>query len=274
MKKTLFALAFAALATTPALTADEKAAPAASPAPTPAAAPAPLSKEQRENALEHFGWFVSQGIQPFNLEAFGFAPADLDILLKGIRAGAEGKDYSKTFQNTANDLTRLLRECEETARPKIEAKQKARLTEWIQKNQDYLRQVDKEPGVHQTASRLRYKITAPGTGPKPQPTSTVKAKYTGKLVDGTIFDSTDNRGNTPAEFTLDKVISGWREGLQLIGKGGKITLYIPSELGYREKGSEGSVPPHATLIFDVELVEIANAPVPLPATAPTAPAPK
>ncbi|MDR2512959.1 MAG: FKBP-type peptidyl-prolyl cis-trans isomerase [Puniceicoccales bacterium] len=293
MKKTLFALALAALATTPALKADEnaKTAPAAKPAAAttstqpatagkivdvaPAAPLPPLTKAQRGRALEHFGWFISQGIQSYNLENFGFSAADLDALLKGLRAGAEGKDYAKTFQSVAEDLTRLLREAEEAARPKVEAKQKARLTEWIQTNQDFLRQVDKEPGVHQTASRLRYKITAPGTGPKPRATSMVKAKYTGKLVDGTVFDSTARANNEPATFTLDKVIPGWTEGLQLIGKGGKITLYIPSELGYREQGGGSSIPPHSTLIFDVELVEIvADAPVPVPAATPATPATK
>jgi hypothetical protein len=105
------------------------------------------------------------------------------------------------------------------------------------------------------ASRPVYGVTKEGTGKQPAATSIVKVHYTGKLVDGTVFDSSVERGE-PIEFPLNQVIPGWTEGLQLMKEGGKATLYIPSKLGYGEQGVPGTIPPHSTLIFDVELIEV------------------
>ena len=98
-------------------------------------------------------------------------------------------------------------------------------------------------------------MTKEGTGKQPAASSIVKVHYTGKLVDGTVFDSSVERGE-PIEFPLNQVIPGWTEGLQLMKEGGKATLYIPSQLGYGEQGVPGTIPPHSTLIFDVELIEV------------------
>ena len=89
---------------------------------------------------------------------------------------------------------------------------------------------------------------------KPGPQDTVLVRYKGTLIDGTVFDEVDAESE-PIRLTLDRVISGWTEGLQLIGEGGKAQLYIPSELGYGANGS-GSIEPNSTLIFDVELVQV------------------
>lgn len=110
-------------------------------------------------------------------------------------------------------------------------------------------------GVKTTASGLQYKILTPGTGKNPTATSSVTVHYTGKLVDGAIFDSSVQRG-TPATFPLNQVIKGWTEGLQLIKEGGKAILYIPYDLGYGERGAGGQIPPFATLIFEVELIKV------------------
>ena len=110
----------------------------------------------------------------------------------------------------------------------------------------------KEENVKQTASGLQYIIERPGSDEKPSATDRVEVHYSGKLVD---IDSSYKR-NEPIVFGLNQVIPGWTEGLQLIGKGGKVKLFIPSKLGYGERGAGGVIPPNATLVFDVELLDI------------------
>ena len=108
-----------------------------------------------------------------------------------------------------------------------------------------------------TASGLQYVVIEEGTGPAPQPGDVVKVHYTGTLEDGTKFDSSRDRGE-PIQFPLGvgSVIPGWDEGIGLMKKGGKAKLIIPPDLGYGEKGAGGVIPPNATLIFEVELVDI------------------
>lgn len=110
-------------------------------------------------------------------------------------------------------------------------------------------------GVKTTESGLQYEVLVQGKGPKPTAESTVKVHYEGTLIDGTVFDSSYQRGE-PIEFPLNGVIKGWTEGLQLMPVGSKYKLYIPYELGYGERGSGASIPPYAALIFTVELLDI------------------
>ena len=119
----------------------------------------------------------------------------------------------------------------------------------------FLEENAKREGVQVTESGLQYEVLVPGKGAKPSATSTVKVHYEGTLIDGTVFDSSYQRGE-PIEFPLNGVIKGWTEGLQLMPVGAKYKLYIPYELGYGERGAGASIPPFATLIFTVELLEI------------------
>lgn len=109
-------------------------------------------------------------------------------------------------------------------------------------------------GVQVTESGLQYEVLTMGKGPKPEATDRVKVHYHGTLIDGTVFDSSVERGE-PASFGLNQVISGWTEGLQLMPVGSKFRFYIPQELGYGSRAT-GKIPPYSTLIFDVELLEI------------------
>ncbi|MBR3012222.1 MAG: FKBP-type peptidyl-prolyl cis-trans isomerase [Bacteroidales bacterium] len=124
----------------------------------------------------------------------------------------------------------------------------------LAKENSFLAANAKKDGVQTTDSGLQYKIIEAGNSVKPGPQDTVLVRYKGTLIDGTVFDEVDAESE-PIRLTLDRVISGWTEGLQLIGEGGKAQLYIPSELGYGANGS-GSIEPNSTLIFDVELVQV------------------
>lgn len=110
-------------------------------------------------------------------------------------------------------------------------------------------------GVKTAPSGLQYKVTKEGKGSFPKDSDTVTVHYEGKLINGEIFDSSFQRGQT-ATFGLNQVIKGWTEGLQYINEGGEIELYIPYNLAYGERGAGGSIPPFATLIFKVQLVNI------------------
>jgi len=110
-------------------------------------------------------------------------------------------------------------------------------------------------GAKTTASGLRYTVQQEGTGKSPKATDTVKVHYTGKFLDGKVFDSSVQRGQ-PIEFPLNQVIPGWTEGLQLMKEGGKSTFYIPYQLGYGEQGYPGAIPPKSDLIFEVELIKV------------------
>lgn len=119
----------------------------------------------------------------------------------------------------------------------------------------FLAENAKKDGIQITASGLQYEIITDGTGEKPTAESTVSTHYHGTLIDGTVFDSSVERGQ-PAEFPVNRVIAGWTEALQLMPVGSKWRLFVPYELAYGEQGSGGTIGPCSTLIFEVELLEI------------------
>lgn len=119
----------------------------------------------------------------------------------------------------------------------------------------FLAENAKKEGVTVTKSGLQYEVLTEGTGKKPKASDTVRCHYEGRLLDGTIFDSSYKR-NAPADFGLQQVIAGWTEGVQLMSEGSKFRFYIPYMLAYGEGGAGASIPPFATLIFDVELIKV------------------
>ena len=120
---------------------------------------------------------------------------------------------------------------------------------------EFMEQNAQNDSVVQTKSGMQYIVVKEGNGAKPGPEDTVTVHYTGKLIDGTVFDSSVERGE-PATFPLNKVIPGWTEGLQLMSEGSEYRLFIPSELAYGSKGAGDQILPNSTLIFDVQLIKV------------------
>lgn len=133
--------------------------------------------------------------------------------------------------------------------------QKAQFAEIESAGRAFLEENKQADGVTVTESGLQYQILHEGSGQKPHKTDKVRVHYTGSLIDGTIFDSSVQRGQ-PAEFPLNGVIAGWTEALALMPVGSKWRLVIPHQLAYGERGAGHSIPPFSTLVFEVELLEI------------------
>jgi FKBP-type peptidyl-prolyl cis-trans isomerase FklB len=141
----------------------------------------------------------------------------------------------------------------------LDAKQKAESAKMAEVNaqagKQFLEENAKRAEVTTTTTGLQYEVLTQGTGAKPASSDQVKVHYTGKLIDGTVFDSSVERGE-PAVFGVTQVIPGWVEALQLMNAGSKWRLYIPSTLAYGQNGAGNIIGPNATLIFDVELIEV------------------
>ena len=128
-----------------------------------------------------------------------------------------------------------------------------------EKGEQFLDEKAKEHGVKATGTGLLYKVLRPGKGRRPKPADRVTVHYEGRLIDGTVFDSSYERGK-PIEFSLNKVIKGWTEGLQLMQPGAKYRFFIPAHLAYGDRGYGRKIGPGQTLIFDVELIKVDNKP--------------
>src|SRR5690606_13703487 len=137
------------------------------------------------------------------------------------------------------------------AREKVDAQLKEKARAFMDGNQG-------KPGVVATESGLQYEVMREGTGVKPMLTDTITVHYKGQLMDGNVFDSSYERGE-PATFTLDRVIPGWQEGIQLMPEGAQYRIYIPYELGYGERGAGQDIPPYSPLISEVELISVKKA---------------
>ncbi len=172
-----------------------------------------------------------------------------DVIVQGFRDGLLGSEKMNDKQ-----IATGIKDFEKKITAKLQAKKAKEEKESLEKSNAYLKENAKKEGVITTDSGLQYKIIRPGTGAKPGIKDKVKVHYVGTLINGKKFDSSYDR-NTPATFGVGGVIPGWTEALQLMKKGAKWQLTIPSDLAYGPKGRPG-IPPYAVLLFDVELLDI------------------
>lgn len=180
-------------------------------------------------------------------------PIEIDVesviaAIKDVSAGnkpaLEVEEYHKYMQ----DFQRKVQQAGQQAVAKAAENNKKAGAEFLAENA-------KKEGVKVTASGLQYRVITEGSGRKPAASDKVKVHYTGKLTDGTVFDSSVQRGE-PIDFALNQVIAGWTEGVQLMATGSKYEFFIPSNLAYGDRGAGNAIPPGATLIFEVELLEV------------------
>jgi len=177
---------------------------------------------------------------------------DLDVLLRGMKDALGGGETLLSAKEQQEAITAFQKEQNE----KMAEKQKEMAMKNMEAGKRFLSENKGKPGVVTLKSGLQYKVITEGKGPKPKDTDTVKTHYRGTLIDGTEFDSSYARGE-PASFPVKGVIAGWTEALQLMHVGSKWELYIPSDLAYGDRGAGNRIGPGETLIFEIELLEIA-----------------
>lgn len=186
-----------------------------------------------------------------NFKGSGIETLNISDFADGVAAVYEGIKPKMSYDEAKLEIQKFFQA--------MEAKQQEAAKEMAKVNQAageaFLAENGKRPEIVTTASGLQYEVLAEGNGAMPAASDQVVVHYTGKLIDGTVFDSSVERGQ-PATFGVTQVIPGWVEALQLMKAGSKWRLYIPSELAYGPNGAGGAIGPNATLIFDVELLQV------------------
>jgi peptidyl-prolyl cis-trans isomerase len=185
------------------------------------------------------------------LSQMGVAELNAGDFAQAVKDMIDGKESQIPTNEAQQLLGEYFRQQEEKQRAEAAEKYKGAKSE----GEKYLTENAKKDGVITLPSGLQYQVLQEGNGKSPKATDKVVCHYEGMLVDGTMFDSSIQRGE-PATFPLNGVIAGWTEGLQLMKEGAKYRFFIPYHLGYGERGAGASIPPFATLIFDVELIEV------------------
>ena len=202
--------------------------------------PAKVETEE-EKVLYALGLAIAQNsLEPFKGQ---FSDAEIAVVMQGFADAVKGGEPIVSLQEFGPKINPMLQE----RMQKVQAQAAA-------EGEAFREKAAQEEGAVQTASGLVFKELTAGTGASPQPTDRVKVHYHGSLIDGTVFDSSVERGE-PVTFALDQVVKGWTEGLQMMKVGGKAKLTIPPELAYGPGGRAG-IPANATLIFEVELLGI------------------
>lgn len=180
------------------------------------------------------------------------AEIDMKVFIEALQASYDGKESKMTEVQAQEVMMKFLKEQQVKAAEKLQADAKANL----EKGEAFLKENTTKEGVKTTASGLQYKITKEGDGKQPKKDDIVVVEYEGRLIDGTVFDSSKANGG-PVTFPVSQVIPGWAEGIQLLKEGSEATFYIPSKLAYRDQVMPGGkIGPNSTLVFDVKLVKI------------------
>lgn len=188
-----------------------------------------------------YAWGLAMGQQ---LRAMGVQNLEISDFSNAVKAAFDGKEPELPLDEAQKLINDYLADLQEKAVGKAK-----------EVGSKFLEENAKKEGVKVTATGLQYMVEKEGTGASPAATDEVTVHYTGRLLDGTVFDSSVSRGE-PATFPLNRVIPGWTEGLQLMKEGGKTVFFIPSELAYGAQGVPNAIPPHSTLIFEVELIKV------------------
>lgn len=186
-----------------------------------------------------------------NMMSSGVKEISFDDFVAGLKATITGQEPAISYEEASKLLDKYFQELEER-----QAAAQAEMSEAMKKEgEEYLAANAKKEGVKVLASGLQYKVVKEGTGKSPKLTDKVKCHYDGTFIDGRKFDSSYDR-KQPAVFGVNQVIAGWTEALQLMKEGSVWELYIPYTLAYGETGAPGAIPPCATLVFKVELIEV------------------
>lgn len=188
-----------------------------------------------------YAWGLAMGQQ---LQGMGVNNLDVESFADAVKCVFDRTEP----QMPIDEAHRYINEYLQKLQGELEARAKEEGVKFLAENK-------KKAEVKETASGLQYVVEKEGTGATPGATDEVTVHYTGKLLDGTVFDSSVNRGE-PATFPLNRVIPGWTEGVQLMKEGAKYTFFIPSDLAYGAQGVPNAIPPHSTLIFEVELIKV------------------
>lgn len=186
-----------------------------------------------------------------SMRQFGGDDIDLESVIAGLKAAYQGEDLALTPEQMETAMTAF----SEARIKEMEAELSAIAEQNSAEGKAFLDENKDKEGVKTTDSGLQYKVLNEGEGAQPAASDEVTVNYEGRLIDGTVFDSSYERGE-PVTFTLDHVIPGWTEGLQLMKEGSKYTFFIPSDLAYGEQGAGPQILPNSTLIFDVELLKV------------------
>ncbi|MBR4366151.1 MAG: FKBP-type peptidyl-prolyl cis-trans isomerase [Bacteroidaceae bacterium] len=173
---------------------------------------------------------------------------DFALAIKDVLSGSQPRFSSAEAQQIVNSYFSKLQD-------QLNAEKAEKGKQALAEGKAFLEQNAKKEGVTVTSSGLQYEVLQEGSGKRPKATDTVRCHYEGRLIDGSVFDSSYRR-NQPADFGLNQVITGWTEGVQLMAEGAKYRFYIPYMLAYGEGGAGEMIPPFSTLIFDVELIKV------------------